>query len=218
MIIYKIDKNMMWKLDQIRFLYPPDDFTGAFANPIMQDRHQALQDQKIKAIIDQLKSSTTPVEAMQVLHPLDHMRFLHNNLDKFREAECLEKAVLQLYFRKNTPFAAVGDYEEWRSLLNQCDADRLYQQGQPFPFTTTTTAYRGSITGIAKGLCWTVSREEAAWILERWQDKSLGGGTVFALEITRQDILLYREEGKRREVLLKPEVVETAAIREIDHI
>ena len=27
MTIYKIDKNIQWKLDQIRFLYPPDDFT-----------------------------------------------------------------------------------------------------------------------------------------------------------------------------------------------
>lgn len=217
MNIYKIDKNMVWKLDHIRFLYPPDDFTGAFANAIMQERHKALQDQKIKVILDQLKSCTDPVEAMQALHHLDRMQFLHNNLGKFKAAETLEKAVLQLFFRKNTPFAAVGDYEEWKSLLNACDAALLYEQGKPFP-STATTAYRGSMTGNPKGLCWTVSREEAGWFLERWRDKSLGGGTVFALEIARQDILLYREEGLRREVLLKPEVAETAAVREIDHL
>jgi hypothetical protein len=217
MSIYKFDKSMMWKLDNIRFLYPPDNFNGTFANAMMQERHKAQQDQKIKAIVDQLKGSANPLEAMQTLHPLDQMQFLHNNRDTFREGGYLEKAVLQLYFRKNTPFAAVGDYEEWKLLLNWCDSARLYEQGQPFPFAATT-AYRGSITGIPKGLCWTVSREEAAWILERWQDKSLGGGTVFALEITRQDILLYREEGKRREVLLRPEIAETAAIRAIDHL
>lgn len=217
MSIYKFDKNMMWKIDHLRFLYPPDNFNGTFANAIMQERHKTLQDQKIKAILDQLKNSTNPLEAMQALHPLDQMQFLHNNLGKFKEAECLEKAALQLYFRKNTPFAAVGDYGEWKSLFNSCDSARLYELGKPFPFTTTT-AYRGSITGIPEGLCWTVSREEAAWILDRWQDKSLGGGTVFALEIARQDILLYREEGKRREVLLKPEVAETAAVRAIDHL
>jgi hypothetical protein len=217
MTIYKFDKNMMWKLDNIRFLYPPDDFTGAFANAMMQERHKAMQDQKIKVILDQLKSHTNPFEAMLALHPFDQTLFLHNNLGKFREAECLEKAVLQLYFRKNTPFAAVGDYEEWKSLLTACDPGRLYAQGKEFPFTATT-AYRGSITGNPKGLCWTVSREEAAWILDRWQDKSLGGGTVFALEISRQDILLYKEDGKRREILLKPEVAETAAVREIDQL
>jgi hypothetical protein len=74
------------------------------------------------------------------------------------------------------------------------------------------------MTGNPKGLIWTVSREEVAWFLERWQDKSLGGGTVFALEISRQDILLYREDGKRREVVLVPAVAETAAVREIDHL
>jgi len=218
MILYKRDKNMQWKLDHIRFLFPPDDFTGSFANAKMQERHKANQDQKIKVILEHLEASTNPLEAMQGLNPLDHLQFLHNNLEKFRQTGCLEKTVLLLYYRKNTPFAAVGDYNEWKSLLAHCDPARLYQEGKPFPFDKTT-AFRGSVTGNPKGLSWTVSREEAAWFLERWKDKSQGGGTIFAMEITRQDVLVYIEEdAHRREVILVPEVAENAVAREIDHL
>ncbi len=217
MTIYKIDKNIQWKLDQIRFLYPPDDFTGTFANAKMQERHKANQDQKIKVILEHLESRDNPLEAMRGLHPLDHLQFLHNNLEKFRQAGCLEKTVLQLYYRKNTPFAAVGDYTEWKSLLAECDPARLYAEGKPIPFAKTT-AFRGSVTDNPKGLSWTVSREEAAWFLERWKDKSLGGGTVFAMEITRQDILVYIEDEHRREVILVPEVAENSVAREIDRL
>ena len=217
MIIYKKDKNMQWKLDHVRFLYPPDDFTGTFANAKMQERHKASQDQKVKVILEHLESHDNPLEAMRGLHPLDHLQFLHNNLEKFRQAGCLEKTVLLLYYRKNTPFAAVGDYNEWKSLLAQCDPARLYQEGKPFPFDKTT-AFRGSVTDNPKGLSWTISREEAIWFLERWKDKSLGGGTVFAMEITRQDVLVYIEDEHRREVILIPEVAENSVGREIDHL
>lgn len=217
MIIYKRDKNMLWKLDHIRFLYPPDDFTGSFANAKMQERHKAMQDVKVKAIIDHLEKHTNPLEAMLGLHPLDQMQFLRNNLDNFRKAQCLEKTVLLLYYRKSTPFAAVGDYEVWKSLLAECDADRLYAEGSPFPHDRIT-AYRGSVTDNPKGLSWTINKEEAAWFLARWQDKSLGGGTVYSLEIGRKDILVYIQDEKRREVILAPEVAETAQVRAIEHL
>jgi hypothetical protein len=74
------------------------------------------------------------------------------------------------------------------------------------------------MTGNPKGLSWTVNRQEAAWFLERWQDKNLGGGTVFAVEITRQDVLVYIEDEHRREVILLPEVSEALVPREIDHL
>lgn len=217
MIIYKRDKNMLWKLDQIRFLYPPDDFTGSFANAKMQERHKAMQDVKVKAIIDHLEKHANPLEAMLGLHPLDHIQFLRNNLEMFREGQWLEKTVLLLYSRKNTPFAAVGDYEVWKSLLAECDPDRLAAEGTPFPHDRIT-AYRGSVTGNPKGLSWTINREEAAWFLERWQDKSLGGGTVYALEIARKDILVYILDEHRQEVILVPEVAETAEVRVIEHL
>lgn len=217
MIIYKRDKNMLWKLDHIRFLYPPDDFTGTFGNARMQERHKAMQDIKVKVIIDHLEKHTDPLEAMKGLHPLDHMQFLRNNLEKFRNALLLEKTVLLLYHSKNTPFAAVGEYEVWKSLFAECDPARLYAEGSPFPHDRIT-AYRGSMTSNPIGLSWTVSSEEAAWFLDRWQDKSLGGGTVFALDITKKDILVYIEDTKRREVILVPEVAETAAVRPIEHL
>lgn len=208
---------MQWKLDHIRFLYPPDDFTGTFANAKMQERHKALQEVKTKEILDHLEKHSNPLEAMQGLHPLDHMQFLHNNLERFRQSGCLEKTVLLLYYRKNTPFAAVGDYEEWKALLAECNPTRLYDEGAPFPHQQIT-AYRGSVTSNPRGLSWTVSKEEAAWFLNRWKDKSLGGGTVFALEITRKDILVYIEDEQRREVILVPEVAENAAVRAIEHL
>ncbi len=205
---------MQWNLDKIRFLYPPDDFTGSFTNEKMQARHKALQDQKIKEILTQLESAANPIEAMRVLHPREHAQFLLKNIDSFKQQKCLEKAVLWLYYRKNTPFAAAGDYNTWKILLNECDADRLYQEGSPFPYEKVT-AYRGSVTGLSKGFSWTVSRETTAWILDRWADKELGGGTVFALEVTRADILVYVEDKLKQEVILIPEVAETAKVQPI---
>lgn len=205
---------MQWNLDKIRFLYPPDDFVGSFVNEKMQARHKALQDEKIKELLAQLERAENPLEAMRVLNPLEHVQFLLNNLEIFQQQKCLEKAVLWLYYRKNTPFAAAGDYDTWKFLLKKCDADRLYKEGSPFPYEKIT-AYRGSMTGITKGLSWTVSRENAAWILDRWEDKELGGGTVFALEITRADILVYIEDKIKQEVILIPEIAETAKVRAI---
>ena len=170
---------MQWKLDKIRFLYPPDDFTGSFTNEKMQARHKAMQDQKIKELLLQLEAANNPIEAMRVLNPIEHIQFLLNNLDQFKQQKCLEQAVLLLYYRKNTPFAAAGDYDVWKFLLKNCDNKRLYEQGTPFPYDKVT-AYRGSVTGITKGLSWTISRENVAWVLDRWEDKDLGGGTVFA--------------------------------------
>ena len=157
---------MQWKLDKIRFPYPPDDFTGAFTNEKIQARHKAMQDQKIKELLAQLESAENPIEAMRVLNPLEHIQFLLNNLEAFKQQKCLEKAILLLYCRKNTPFAASGDYDTWKFLLKEYDADRLYQQGSPFPHERIT-AYRGSVTGITRGLSWTISRKTVAWILGR---------------------------------------------------
>lgn len=214
MTLYKRGKNMQWKLDNIRFLYPPDDFTGTFTNDKMQARHKAMQEKKIKEILSQLESAKDPIEAMRVLNPNEYIRFLLNNIKAFKQQKCLEKAVLWLYYLKNTPFAAAGDYATWKMLFLECDADRLYQEGSPFPYEQVT-AYRGSVTGVSRGLSWTVSRKEVGWILERWADKALGGGTVFALDITKKDILVYVEDKTRQEVILIPEVAERAKVQEI---
>jgi hypothetical protein len=209
MIIYKRGRKMQWKLDNIRFLHPPDDFMGSFSNEKMQARHKALQDQKIEKILAKLENEENPMEAMLGLNQHEHIQFLLNNLETFKQSNCLEAAFLRLYYLKNTPFAAFGDYDVWKFFLNRCDPERLYGLGSPLPHERLT-AYRGSITGIPNGLSWTISKEKAAWILDRWQDKDQGGGTVFSLEITRKDILVYIEDDIRQEVILVPEFSETA--------
>jgi len=208
MTLYGVRKNMVWHLENIRFLHPPDDFTGTFSNEKMQARHKERQKHKINDIMSRLESEKHPVKAMRILDPREYIQFLLNNLDLFRQADCFEETVLSLFYRKNTPFALVGSYEVWKSLFECCDPEKIYLVGKPFPYKTIT-AYRGSATGIAKGLNWTVNKREVAWILERWQDKSLGGGTVFSLEITRDDILVYTEKDKRQEVILRPDIAET---------
>lgn len=209
MTLYERGKNMPWQLDNIRFLHPPDDFMGSFTNEKMQARHKAMQDEKIKQLLHDLESEKDPFQAMLILNPNEHIRFLLNNLEKFKAAGCLEKSVLLLYYRKNTPFASAGDYDVWKFLFENCDRDLMYSEGQPFPYRTVT-AYRGSVTGVSRGFSWTVSKEKAAWILDQWQDKALGGGTVFALEISREDILAYVEDDKRQEVILIPEKAENS--------
>lgn len=214
MIINQRDSNMQWNLDDIRFLYPPDDFTGSFNNEKMQERHEAMQKQKIKALLDDLKSTENPLKAMRVLNPLEHIRFLLNNLAAFKAKQCLEEAFIFLYFKKNTPFAASGDFDTWKFIIENCDEDRLYAQGTPFP-QGKVTVYRGSITGITRGLSWTTSQKEVAWILNRWSDKEQGGGTVYSLEVTREDIVIFIKKDVRQDVILLPEIAEKAKVTEI---
>jgi hypothetical protein len=105
----------------------------------------------------------------------------------------------------------------WKALFTLCDPNRIYAEGKPFPHQRVT-AYRGSVTGNPKGLSWTISHQEVAWILERWRDKSIGGGTVFALDITKEDILVYIEDDHRQEVILRPDFAEDAPVRIIESL
>ena len=198
---------MQWKLDDIRFLHPPYDFVGSFTNEKMQERHEKMQAAKVKEIRTALYNAQRPVDAMNVLNPTEHIQFIHNNLDKFRETNTLESTVLRLYYRKNTPFAPAGVYETWLLLLDLCDKDKLLAQGKPFP-KDGCMAYRGSLTNIPQGLSWTTDIKEVQWILNRWKDKETGGGTVYSAKIHPEDILVYVVDAKRQEVILKPEVSE----------
>lgn len=196
---------MQWKLKDIRFLHPPFDFVGTFTNEKMQERHKAMQDAKVKEIRTELRNARMPAEAMYVLNPTEHTQFLLNNLEKFRETETLESTVLKLYYRKNTPFAPAGDYDTWIMLFELCDKEKLKALGKPFP-KEGCTAYRGSLTNIPQGLSWTTDIKEARWILNRWEDKEMGGGTVYSAVIKEEDILIYYVDARRQEVIVKPEV------------
>lgn len=212
MALYTKSKDMPWNLEQIRFLYPPDDFVGSFNNEKMQARHKAMQDDKTKAILTNLENAANPLEAMRALHKLDHLQFLQNNVEEFKQANCFEEAVILLYYRKNGPFTPTDSYPIWEVMLASCSRERMESVGSTFP-SNSMTAYRGSVTGKAKGLSWTVSKEKADWFLDRWADKEMGGGTVFSLEILKKDVLYYVQNEERHEVILFPEVLETADIK-----
>lgn len=205
---------MTWNLDDIRFLHPPDDFTGEFFNKKMQDRHLAMQREKISAINSKLERESNPIRAMRVLHPKEHVKFVTNNLLLFKEQECLEEAVIMLYYRANTPFAHAGDYQTWKFFFENCDRELLSQQGKTLN-KDRVTAYRGSVTGVAKGFSWCVDKKTVDWILGRWSDKSLGGGTVFSLEIEKKDILTYIEDEDKKEIIVTPEISEALEAKPI---
>lgn len=171
---------MQWKLDDIRFLHPPYDFVGTFNNEKMQERHKAMQDAKVKEIRTALAKAIIPYEAMNVLNHSEHIQFIHNNIAKFRETDTLESTILKLYYRKNTPFAPAGIYDTWTLLLSLCDREKLLNIGKPFP-KNGCIAYRGSLTNVTWGLSWTTDIKEAQWILNRWEDKDMGGGARYTL-------------------------------------
>jgi hypothetical protein len=214
MVQYQTNSKMPWNLENIRFLYPPDDFIGGFTNAKMQERHKALQEEKINNLINGLLFEKDPARAMRVLHANDHIQFLRNNLEKFKNAGSFEKTVLSLYYRKNSPFSAGGEFAIWLELFSACDRNRMLAEGQPFPYQKTT-AYRGSVVGVRQGFSWTLSKEKTAWMLERWQDKSMGGGTIYAMEIGADDIMIYRCNSDIEEVILRPDLVVSCEPREI---
>jgi len=218
MKLYSKGNKMIWNLENIRYLHPPDDFTGSFTNEKMQQRHKDMQEKKISEITSQLLATTDPVTAMRVLHRREYIQFVLNNLDKFKEANSLEETVLQLYYYGNSPFASAGQYDTWTFLFESCDRSLLAGQGIPIPQKGTITGYRGSVTGKSKGLSWTVDEEKVKWILNRWSDKSEGGGSVFKIEISVDDILVYLEDDKKKEFILTPERVETISPVEVTSV
>lgn len=198
------DNDMPWNLENIRFLYPPDDFLGKFDNEKMQERHEAAQKVKIDHILVGMKETKDPISAMNLLHKRSHIPFLLNNIDLFIEAACFEQTVLQLYYRKNTPFIGTDDLPTWAKLFKLCNSETLDSIGKPLP-QSEITVYRGSVTGNSKGLSWTISKEKADWFLNRWQDKDMGGGTVYAMQISRDDIIIHYVDDEKQEIILKPE-------------
>lgn len=201
---------MLWNLKDIQFLFQPDVFAGTFSNPKMQARHEAMQKEKIASLKKQLQQTSDPLEALLILHKDDHTNFLRSNKSLFVAAGEFEEAVLRLYFRKNTPFFTDGSFDTWLDLFRECDPERLMAKGTPLP-SSAVTCYRGSVTGVAKGLCWTLDHQYVQKILDSWADPDLGGGTVFSETFSDQDIIYHVDDGKRHEIILRPDLASTPA-------
>ena len=205
---------MEWNFQDIGFLYRPDVYTGSFDNPIMQARHEELKRQKLDALRKAVQGTRDPLDAMMKLHKLDHIRFLLNNSQAFRDAGRFEAAVLALYTRANSPFLSGGDPAVWGELFESCERERLYALGDPFPLESATV-YRISVPGIDRGLSWTLSRKKVQSFEDRWQEQGIGRGAIYTLETTRKNILIYLKGSQEEEVVLDPEFIRTASIREI---
>ena len=102
-------------------------------------------------------------------------------------------------------------------LINLCERPEVLALGKVLQ-DKGVIAYRGSITNIPHGLRWTTDIEEAKWVLNRWEDKDLGGGTVYAAHIMSSDILIYVVDEKRQELLIKPEQVEYISVNFITSV
>jgi len=207
-------KDIKWNLSRIKFLHPPDNFQGSFSNEIMQIKHEAMREVKINAIQNDLETSDSPLAAMNILNRLDHIQFVKNNVESFREDNSLEKAILKLYRRENSSFESGGLYDIWHELFSLCDREQFCSLGSPFP-EDSILAFRGSVAGLIKGFSWTVNRQKIDWFTERWRDKSLGGGTIYSTLIHREDILIYLNKKEQEEFIVSPRFLETAEISEV---
>lgn len=203
---------MKWNVEDIGFLYPPDVFSGSFDNSKMQARHELEVQRKLKELMTAVDQETDPFLAMMKLNNKDHMQFFQNNLEQFKSAGKLEKAVLFLYSKFNTPFGSGGDSAVWNDMFEKCDTTALYRLGNPVAFTSAKV-FRGSVTGMKRSLSWTPERKLADRFAERWKDPSLGGGELYEVDITRENVLTYLRHRHGDEILLAPEFIKTAEIR-----
>ncbi|SHO51938.1 hypothetical protein [Desulfopila aestuarii] len=207
----KINK-LKWNVQDIAFLYPPDVFTGAFDNEVMEARHREEMQKKLENLKSSIAAEDDPFVAMQLLHKKDHLQFLRNNIDAFRQAEKLEQAVITLYTQWNTPFSSDGDQYLWNELFEACDKKRLYDSGAPIAFSSATI-YRGSISGFQRSLIWTPDKATVERIAKRWEDPNLGGGHLFEVDVKKEDVLLFLKLRRGDEVIVSPQFIKTAKIR-----
>lgn len=208
---------MKWNLQNIRFLYQPDDFVGSFTNKKMQQRHEAMRQQKLDALMKNLQSCSSPTAALRVLHKNDQLQFLLNNFQLFSDAGELEEMLLSLYHRENTPFSSGGDYSTWADLFSRCNHEKLARIGTEVT-SETITAYRGSVTGKVRGLSWCTNTETVSWFLERWGNKEEGGGIICSATFAAKDILLFLNTEKYQEVIIHPSVIDSTPLTEIESI
>ncbi|MFV0437798.1 MAG: hypothetical protein ACK5PS_10470 [Desulfopila sp.] len=204
--------RMKWNVKDIAFLYPPDVFTGAFDNEKMEMRHREEVEKKLAKLKGDLAAADDPVAAMTLLHKKDHLQFLVNNVEFFREALQLEETLIALYTRNNTPFSSEGDAELWNRLFATCDRTRLRQCGSPLPFRAATV-YRGTVSGCRHSLIWTPDQETVARIARKWQAPDIGGGEMFEVDVQAEQILVYLQKRRGEEVILAPEFIACAPIR-----
>ena len=205
---------MEWNFQDIEFLHRPDVYTGSFDTAVMQARHEELKRQKLDTLIKAVEGTRDPLDAMMKLHKLDHIRFLLNNSQAFRDAGRFEAAVLALYTRTNSPFLSGGDSAVWDELFESCEREKLYALGDPFPFESATV-YRISVTAIERGLSWTLSRKKVQGFEDRWQEQGIGRGIIYTLETTRKNVLIYLKGRQEEEVILDPQFIRTAPILEL---
>lgn len=203
---------MKWNIEGLALLYRPDVFTGSFDNELMQERHEREVQRKLAALKEAIAQESDPLEAMKKLNSKDHLQFFHNNLQFFQEEKVLEKAVLYLYGKLNAPFSSGGNAAEWNTLFNLCDRQRLAELGSPVSFPTATV-YRGSVSGCKRSLSWTPDAKRAGQLAARWQDPNLGGGEIYEVDITREDVLVYIKRSREDEIILSPSFIKDAAIR-----
>ncbi len=204
--------KMKWSIKDIAFLYPPDVFTGAFVNEVMEARHREEMQNKLNNIKSTIAAEDDPLLAMLVLHKNDHLQFLRNNVNEFREAGRLEEAVVTLFTRVNTPFSSDRKTELWNELFETCDRTKLYNYGSPITFTSATV-YRGSVSGFKESLIWTPEKKTVERMAKRWEHPDLGGGDLFEVDVTREDILVFLKLRRGDELIVTPEFSKTALIR-----
>ena len=205
---------MEWNFTDIGFLHPPDVFMGSFDNAKMQARHDELNLKKLNTLRKAVEGEEDPLNAMMKLHKRDHIQFLLNNSQAFRDAGRFEAAVIKLYSMTNSPFLSGGDPAVWNQLFESCEKEKLYALGDRFPLESATV-YRISVTGIKKGLSWTLSRKKIQGFVDRWQEQGIGSGKIYTLETTRKNILVYLKSRQEEEVILDPGFIETVTIREL---
>lgn len=204
---------MRWNVTNIGFLHRPDDFLGSFENDKMQLRHEQQVQLKLKKIKDALDEEDDPLKAMLILNKLDHIQFLLNNVERFREFGNFETAVLRLYHRKNGPFSTPDDLPTWTNFFKLCDRKLLREKGDPIPFSTSTV-YRGSVIGTNRCLSWSPDLERAQWFANRWKDPERGGGNIYEVDVTEEHALAYLTDRHEKEIILDPDFIANAEIRD----
>ena len=206
------ENEMEWNTNKIGFLHRPDDFLGSFTNDLMQLRHEKQVREKLQNLKDSLAAEENPTRAMLILNKRDHVQFLRNNIEIFRQHEEFESALLRLYRRKNGPFSTPNDLDTWKEFFALVDRDLILQLGVPLPFTSTIV-YRGSVIGTNRALSWSPDHKRATQFAERCKDPALGGGQLFEVDVAAANTLVYLTDKTDHEIILDPEFINSAEIR-----
>jgi len=149
-------------------------------------------------------------DAASIVYMRERDIFIENNIEILSASGKLEKIMIDFYTMLHVPMRDLDIYQ-WEYLFDFCDRDRLLAEGDALPkeLGSEFTIYRGQNLDVEPGISWTLSKEIAAFFVQRSEDllNAKGKAGIIDMKVNIDDILYYYNGREEQEIVVSPEMI-----------